>query len=58
MKEMWNTWKALKLKTGLRWDPDKNCVRGEAHKWEKFFQVIIVILHFSSLTFMLPNKFD
>ena len=46
MKEMWNTWRALKAKTGLSWDAKKNCVTGEVHTWREFVHVSIIIVFF------------
>ena len=57
MKEMWATWKALKSKTGLGWDDEKNCVVGDAHTWQQFVNVSLAILLSLWLTIVLENKF-
>ena len=58
MKEMWNTWRALKAKTSLGWDPDKNCITGKVHTWQEFVKVSIVIFLFLWFTIVLPIKFN
>ena len=58
MKEMWNTWKALKSKTELCWNDEKSCITGDVHMWHQFVNVSTVILLLLWFTSILHNKFN
>ena len=58
MKEMWNTQKVLKQKTGLGCDLEKNYIIGEARKSKEFVQVLTIIMSLVCFHLCYPNKFN